>query len=173
MAKLDFNTFIDLDRCFCDVTKLDPTEDSYLRSYTAGFLGVDALLDWEDLYKIRVVVILGEPGSGKTREMQNQAEILKEKMGSGLLLTHVQSGFNMRTPFLQLSASRELLAHSCKDTAGCISRLCDASTKLKEPREKLLPLLSAALVRRKPFPHNGHYARRRLSVAAGLHIPQP
>ena len=76
---VEFNRFIELDRRFLDVTELTEPEESALRSYTASLLGKEAGIGWADLLESRIVVILGEPGSGKTWELRNQAKLLKNQ----------------------------------------------------------------------------------------------
>ena len=49
-------------------------EDLALNSYTREILGLPSGLGWKELLEHRVVVVLGEPGSGKSRELRNQAE---------------------------------------------------------------------------------------------------
>ena len=76
---IEFNRFIELDRRFLDVTELTEPEESALRSYTASLLGKEAGIGWADLFESRIAVILGEPGSGKTWELRNQAKLLKNR----------------------------------------------------------------------------------------------
>jgi len=76
---VEFNRFIELDRRFLDVTELTEPEESALRSYTASLLVKEAGIGWADLLESRIVVILGEPGSGKTWELRNQAKLLKNR----------------------------------------------------------------------------------------------
>ncbi len=76
---IEFNDFIDLDRRFLDVTELKDSEEAALHSYTATFLGKEPGLGWKDVLASRIVVILGEPGSGKTWELRNQAKLLKKQ----------------------------------------------------------------------------------------------
>lgn len=67
--------FIDLDRRF-DVLRGDASnEDAALESYSSvrHRLKYRGSLGWEELLKHTLVVILGEPGSGKTFELRNQA----------------------------------------------------------------------------------------------------
>lgn len=69
--------FIELDRRF---RKLDPKEDpekAALDSYTASILGRESGLGWKDLLEHRLVVVLGEPGSGKTWEFREKAKTLQ------------------------------------------------------------------------------------------------
>lgn len=68
--------YIDLDRRFRELDpKVDP-EQAALDYYTAGFYGYDTDFSWKQILEKRLVIILGEPGSGKTWELKNQAESL-------------------------------------------------------------------------------------------------
>lgn len=69
--------FIELDRRF---RQLDPKEDpekAALDSYTASLLGRESGLGWKDLLEHRLVVVLGEPGSGKTWEFKEKVKTLQ------------------------------------------------------------------------------------------------
>lgn len=69
--------FIELDRRF---RQLDPAEDpekAALDSYTASLLGRESGLGWKDLLDHRLVVVLGEPGSGKTWEFKEKVKKLQ------------------------------------------------------------------------------------------------
>jgi hypothetical protein len=68
--------YIELDRRFRELDPNKKTEDAALDSYTAISLGFDSGLGWENLLERRLVVVLGEPGSGKTWEFQERAKIL-------------------------------------------------------------------------------------------------
>ncbi len=71
--------FVQLDRRF---RKLDPDEkpeNAALRSYTTHFSRFARKSDWNDLLKNRVVILLGEPGSGKTWELKEQARRLNDE----------------------------------------------------------------------------------------------
>jgi hypothetical protein len=69
--------YIDLDRRFLDVR---PGVDLETVRRTRGFLGSSANdLTWEDLYKSRCIVVLGEAGTGKTWEFQEEAWRLTQK----------------------------------------------------------------------------------------------
>lgn len=76
---IESNHFIYLDRRFLDVTKMKDSEEAALHSYTATLLGKEPGLGWKDILTSRIVVILGEPGSGKTWELRNQANLLKKQ----------------------------------------------------------------------------------------------
>ena len=76
---IEFNRFIDLDRRFFDITELKDSEEAALHSYTAMLLGKEPGIGWKDVLASRIVVILGEPGSGKTWELRNQAKLLRKQ----------------------------------------------------------------------------------------------
>ncbi len=67
--------YIDLNRKFSPVRQDAASEESALQNYAFGpdwHMQRNALA-WDDILKRPLVVILGEPGSGKTYEMQVQA----------------------------------------------------------------------------------------------------
>lgn len=64
------DTFIELHRRFEEYGTDDTPESQAQRSYTAAFLGQEQGFSWDELLGHRLVVILGEPGSGKTRELK-------------------------------------------------------------------------------------------------------
>jgi hypothetical protein len=73
------SNFIELNRRF---RKLDPKakpEDVTLESYSFDLFWGDKGFGWEDLLKRSRVVILGEPGSGKSWEFCERARILAEQ----------------------------------------------------------------------------------------------
>lgn len=61
------------------MTERTDSEEAALRSYTAEMRGEGPLLSWEDILSSRVVVMLGEPGSGKTWELKNRSKLSQEK----------------------------------------------------------------------------------------------
>src|SRR6266576_4927855 len=65
--------FVDLDRRFQQLSPNLKPEDAALESYTRVLRGEDFGLGWSDLLKQRLVVVLGEPGSGKTDEFKHQS----------------------------------------------------------------------------------------------------
>ena len=67
--------YIDLSRTFAPVPQDAVAEESALHSYAFGsdWLMRRNRLNWDDLLKHPLVVLLGEPGSGKTYELQYQA----------------------------------------------------------------------------------------------------
>ncbi len=68
---------IELNRQFREVTAAIDPERAALESYAAEVTGQSSDLDWDDLLKRRRVVVLGEPGSGKTQELRNKTEELR------------------------------------------------------------------------------------------------
>src|SRR6266403_4546909 len=68
--------YIDLSRTFAPVPEA-ASEESALQSYAVGsnWLGRRNALTWDELLKNQLVVLLGEPGSGKTYELQYQATL--------------------------------------------------------------------------------------------------
>jgi hypothetical protein len=71
--------FIELDRRFRPLEIEGSVEDAALNSYTRTTLGRDVGLGWNELLGERLVVVLGEPGSGKTREFKHRAQAQKDK----------------------------------------------------------------------------------------------
>lgn len=64
------NTFIELHRRF-EECRVDESPDSLAqRSYSAALLGHEQGIAWNELLRNRLVVVLGEPGSGKTQELK-------------------------------------------------------------------------------------------------------
>lgn len=75
---MNSNDYVELERTFQDVI-VDPSRDdvaikSYTRAADAG-----TSLSWKELLAERLVVILGEPGSGKTRELQQRVRQLRQE----------------------------------------------------------------------------------------------
>ena len=71
--------FIELDRRFRKLNPLDNLEEAALESYASSFIGLKSGLGWEELLERPLVVVLGEPGSGKTWEFRERARILRAK----------------------------------------------------------------------------------------------
>ncbi len=80
------NDFVDLDRRFADIDLGEDREALAERSYLHGLDGVDRGASWEGLLESRLVVVLGEPGSGKTRELKHQAERIRLAGGRAYFL---------------------------------------------------------------------------------------
>ena len=70
-------TFIELDRRFAEYRTDETPENQAQRSYTDVLLGREGGMTWDELLRHRLVVILGEPGSGKTQELAAQHERLR------------------------------------------------------------------------------------------------
>lgn len=65
-------TFIELHRRFVEYLADDTPEGLAQRSYMTGFLGREDGKTWDELLQHRLVVVLGEPGSGKTAELRGK-----------------------------------------------------------------------------------------------------
>jgi hypothetical protein len=71
--------YIPLDRQFADLGDAKDVEDVALRSYVGRAMGVPRDIGWKDIYREgQSCVILGEAGSGKSREMEEQARMLRD-----------------------------------------------------------------------------------------------
>ncbi|TAK64806.1 hypothetical protein [Methylobacter sp.] len=66
--------YIELDRRFTEYTPTETPERLAERSYLAAFHGLQQGISWDELLQHRLVVILGEPGSGKTQELHTQQQ---------------------------------------------------------------------------------------------------
>jgi hypothetical protein len=71
--------FIELDRRFRKLNLQENSEEAALESYTASLIGLKTGLSWNDLLERPLVVVLGEPGSGKTWEFRERARILRDR----------------------------------------------------------------------------------------------
>jgi predicted NACHT family NTPase len=71
--------FIELGRRFRELKSDAKTEETAFESYTRDWLAFDFGFDWNTLLEHRRVVVLGEPGSGKTWELQQRAVLLREQ----------------------------------------------------------------------------------------------
>ena len=67
--------YIDLNRTFLDFDEDSDVEGAAFKSYIAGLTGGT---DWQTLLQSRYVVVLGEPGSGKTWELEAQPQKLRK-----------------------------------------------------------------------------------------------
>ncbi len=76
---MKIDQFIELNRNFHDLTKLDDYERAAFQSYAVPYLDPREDFGWDQVLSHRFVVILGEPGSGKTSELRHQAEEIKRK----------------------------------------------------------------------------------------------
>lgn len=73
---LDQPDFVELDRRFRRLDEDTKSEDAAFASYTASIWGKNTDYGWDDLLKEFRVVILGEPGSGKTWELRERVKML-------------------------------------------------------------------------------------------------
>ena len=71
--------FVELYRRFRKLNQLENPEETALESYTASLLGIESGLGWGELLKRPLVVVLGEPGSGKTWEFRERARMLRAR----------------------------------------------------------------------------------------------
>ena len=71
--------FIELDRRFRKLNPRENPEEAAFGSYTASLLGLESGLGWEGLLERPLVVVLGEPGSGKTWEFRERARMLRTR----------------------------------------------------------------------------------------------
>lgn len=72
--------FIELDRRFQEAVENSVGESAARSSYTSYLFSGEIGQSWSDVLKHRIVVVLGEPGSGKTAEFKAQA-LLAEPQG--------------------------------------------------------------------------------------------
>ena len=79
MTAVPDDPFVELNRRFRRLEGSSASEDRAYESYTAEILRFsdsDSGLDWDELLRNHLAVILGEPGSGKTWEFQRRADLL-------------------------------------------------------------------------------------------------
>src|SRR6266478_6204928 len=96
--------FIDLDRRFRETKPAKNLEDAATESYT--FHLFDEGMSWDEILTRSRVVVLGEPGSGKTWEFRNRAKILRDKG---------QFAFFVRLDELAIQGLETLLAEHSKN----------------------------------------------------------
>ncbi|MEW6739569.1 MAG: hypothetical protein AB1325_06640 [Nitrospirota bacterium] len=82
----DMTKFIELNRRFYKAPDKDNPEESAQDSYLLSRLGSEASLSWSELLQHRLVVILGEPGSGKSTEFRLQLDKLHRQSEQAFLL---------------------------------------------------------------------------------------
>jgi len=78
--------FVELDRRFRKLNPLENPEEAALESYTASLLDLESGLGWEGLLERPLVVVLGEPGSGKTWEFRECARKLGARAENAFLI---------------------------------------------------------------------------------------
>ncbi|HDR9226764.1 TPA: hypothetical protein QDB19_002982 [Burkholderia vietnamiensis] len=76
--------FIELNRGFEAFRADEPDDVVAYRSYALNRTGTWGWLTWEDLLKHRLVIVLGEPGSGKSEELKAQRQKRAESFLLGL-----------------------------------------------------------------------------------------
>lgn len=74
-SRSESTTFVQLNRRFLSLADKDPREETASRSYLRE--SHNRGLGWDDLLQRRLVIVLGEPGSGKTEELRQKALSLR------------------------------------------------------------------------------------------------
>lgn len=67
-------SYVELNRGFEELRAEEPEDVITRRSYALALNNTWGYLSWDDLLKHRLVIILGEPGSGKSKELMAQSE---------------------------------------------------------------------------------------------------
>ncbi|MBI1817261.1 MAG: hypothetical protein HYR72_20000 [Deltaproteobacteria bacterium] len=75
MANGGIPDFVELDRTFRPLHPATNPEEAAASSYTRTLPGLQPAIGWADLLKRRLVVVLGEPGSGKSWEFKHRATL--------------------------------------------------------------------------------------------------
>lgn len=78
--------YVDLNRRFENFLPEEDSEVAVMRSYLTGFIGGESGSSWDEVLKHRLVVVLGEPGSGKSEEFRYLASVGKENGKATFLL---------------------------------------------------------------------------------------
>jgi hypothetical protein len=117
--------FIELNRRFRKLDQTAKAEETALDSYTVGLLWPDKNLSWDDLLKESRVVVLGEPGSGKTWE-------LRERVAAAYRAEHKKEP----TMSLELFDHWEVLRLSVKDFPW----LLEDTSQRKNTNDRVLAL---------------------------------
>lgn len=78
--------YIEIDRRFSRLHPSDRPEELAPASYLGGSLADSLTLGWTELLKERLVVILGEPGSGKSWEFRTRCASLQKKGEDAFLI---------------------------------------------------------------------------------------
>lgn len=104
MGKLDQKQkpfkFIELDRRFRKLNLQENSEDTALESYTASLMGLKTGLSWNDLLERPLIVVLGEPGSGKTWEFRERARTLRGQRRKVLLHSSRSADYRVTEQYL-------------------------------------------------------------------------
>lgn len=67
------SSFVDLNRHFLDYKDDKDPEEIAQETYVSYLFGKDTNTYWNDLFKSKITILLGEAGSGKTWELKEQA----------------------------------------------------------------------------------------------------
>ncbi len=67
--------FVDLNRQFSSYLPSADTEAAAMRSYVMAIERGETASSWDEILTHRLVVVLGEPGSGKSEEFRQQAKV--------------------------------------------------------------------------------------------------
>jgi hypothetical protein len=78
--------YVNLDRRFDKFSSNTNSEVVAMHSYLTGFAGGEAGSAWDDILKHQLVVVLGEPGSGKSEEFRHQVNVGKQNGKTTFLL---------------------------------------------------------------------------------------
>lgn len=99
---------VELQRQFLEVDEAKDPEAVVLESYIASISGTDTGIGWGHIFAAREsVVILGEPGSGKTHEMREQMARLRQQ-GACTALVELGQVVSTQTPPLSHDDSAAL-----------------------------------------------------------------
>ena len=89
---------VELERQFLEVDEAKDPEAVALESYIASISGADTGVGWNEIFAAREsIVILGEPGSGKTHEMRAQMARLRQQ-GTCAVLVELGQVVSTQTP---------------------------------------------------------------------------
>jgi hypothetical protein len=78
--------YIELNRRFSKLDASATPEAAELNGYLADSHGRRLVVDWEQLLNERIVVILGEPGSGKSWELRSRWDGLRRRNNFAFLI---------------------------------------------------------------------------------------
>ncbi len=101
----DTRAFVELDRLFVPLADQSGSEDAAADSYL--LVKHVSGLSWDKVLRRRLVVVLGEPGSGKTEELQNKAASLN---AAGQFAFFVRLDELTLTPFPTVVGQEGMLA---------------------------------------------------------------
>lgn len=125
--------FIQLGRCFRKLTRAELEDPELLIQFAVHGLGDQ--LTWEEVVKLPRVVLLAEAGSGKTREMQEQARQLREKGKPAFFIPLDDLGHEEISSLLPIA--EEELFKAWKVSSGPAWFFLDSVDELKLSMQKL------------------------------------